>query len=307
MLQASLASAAVECAFAGVPGGRSVTAASEHATRLQRLVSAGAFEVGVFHCPGTPENTEIECAPYPEVVVPQFGTYLWCDESGDILLNRATVGFFEARRPYSIRHFRPEPDRTTVISIVDVEALHDAIGVRLTNQRAFARAACALTGEITFHHRCMLYYAQRGDLLPAQEHGAALIVSALQMNVTGAPDLTRQSRPRSARDPRIRVDLALRFLERSFRAPITLEDLSRAAGLSVFHLSRTFLDLTGSTIHQHVITLRLDAALQALLGTSQTVTEIAHETGFSSHAHMTTLFKKRFGVTPKAVRLGARQ
>lgn len=48
--------------------------------------------------------------------------------------------------------------------------------------------------------------------------------------------------------------------------------------------------------------VRLRHALAGLLDTAEPVAQIAAGTGFASQAHLTTRFRRRFGVTPAACR-----
>ena len=47
-----------------------------------------------------------------------------------------------------------------------------------------------------------------------------------------------------------------------------------------------------------------ETAAEMLADTGETITAIACRTGFASHAHLTTSFRRAFGVTPSALRRG---
>lgn len=53
---------------------------------------------------------------------------------------------------------------------------------------------------------------------------------------------------------------------------------------------------------QAALQARLDAARQALLATSSGIADIAANTGFTDHAHLTKMFRKAFGMTPSDYR-----
>ena len=92
------------------------------------------------------------------------------------------------------------------------------------------------------------------------------------------------------------------LLSARWNETLQLSDLARGVGLSPFHLCRAFRQLTGCTIHQYRLRLRLRAALDAMRTTRRSLVEIALDAGFSSHSHFTSAFRRQFGVLPSALR-----
>jgi AraC family transcriptional regulator len=72
------------------------------------------------------------------------------------------------------------------------------------------------------------------------------------------------------------------------------------AGFSQGYFSRAFLAATGETPHQFILTRRLAEARRRLDDGAGDLAQIAVQTSFSSHAHLTTAFGQAFGVTPQA-------
>jgi AraC-like DNA-binding protein len=272
---------------------------------LTPLLSAASFVIGEFRCPGTPPQTEAEAAPFPEIVMPRVGSYLRSDEAGDVLLSRGTLAFFEAGRPYTIRHFQQTPDLTTVISLTDVQSVHEALGVRLPRGRSFARSAIKMPADIALMHRQMLSALKCAAPreLAAQELAAEIILRAVALNVDDPAELARPATSRSPGDPYAQAQAVMAYLARNFAERVTLEDVAREVSLSPFHLCRIFRGATGSTIRRHLLSLRLEAAAAVLFETGKSVTEIALGVGFSSHSHFTAAFAKRFGVSPRKARM----
>jgi len=85
---------------------------------------------------------------------------------------------------------------------------------------------------------------------------------------------------------------------------ITLSALAHAAGLSMRELFSAFRREFNTTPAQYVIEQRLERARWLLMSTRRDITAIALATGFASHSHMTTAFKKHLGLTPRALRSG---
>lgn len=79
---------------------------------------------------------------------------------------------------------------------------------------------------------------------------------------------------------------------------VSERELSENLHMSYHHFSRTFKKVTGRNFLQFVIDKRIDVAKNLLLTTSQSVTDIAQKTGFSSASHFIAAFKQRVGMTP---------
>jgi AraC-like DNA-binding protein len=71
---------------------------------------------------------------------------------------------------------------------------------------------------------------------------------------------------------------------------------------SPFHLARTFRAEAGLPVHQFLLRLRTTTVLARLGDPSLPLSVLAHELGFASHAHLTTAFRRVFGVAPSWVR-----
>lgn len=85
---------------------------------------------------------------------------------------------------------------------------------------------------------------------------------------------------------------------------MTLEEVSREAGLSPFHFSRQFKRHFGMTACQYVQTRRVARAVAMIESRQHTLAQVADATGFSSQAHMNRAFKKVLGRTPGQCRRG---
>jgi AraC-like DNA-binding protein len=96
-----------------------------------------------------------------------------------------------------------------------------------------------------------------------------------------------------------RVRLAHEYVRASYREPLTLGDIARAACLSPNHLLRSYKLLYGASPSRHVAELRLLEA-ERLLRAGVSVTEACFLVGFSSVGSFSALFKRRFGRSPSA-------
>lgn len=91
----------------------------------------------------------------------------------------------------------------------------------------------------------------------------------------------------------------LEFIETSYATAITLEQLSRIAGMSPKYFCRFFHTMTHKTPMDYVNHFRIEHACHQLLATDQPVTEIAFNCGFNDVSYFIRTFKKYKGVTPR--------
>jgi AraC family transcriptional regulator len=101
------------------------------------------------------------------------------------------------------------------------------------------------------------------------------------------------------------VDAMREILARRFRENLSLADLGKRSGYSVFHLSRTFREKSGLTLHAWQSRLRLLTALERVAQPGTDLADLATDLGYASHSHFTAAFRRAFGVTPSAFRATA--
>jgi len=105
--------------------------------------------------------------------------------------------------------------------------------------------------------------------------------------------------------PRLNAEAARQlreYIHENLCERITLAELSRLAGLTTHHLLVAFHKSFGTTPAQYVIQQRLRCAQRQLAGTKKDITNIALDSGFSSHSHLTACFQKHFGCCPTQMR-----
>jgi AraC family transcriptional regulator len=83
---------------------------------------------------------------------------------------------------------------------------------------------------------------------------------------------------------------------------LSLDVLAQQIGFSAYHFARLFRQTTGESPHQFVLRLRCEQAQRLLKATNVPLAQIALECGFANQSHLTLVFKRQFGVTPRAYR-----
>jgi AraC family transcriptional regulator len=87
-------------------------------------------------------------------------------------------------------------------------------------------------------------------------------------------------------------------MQSSIHADLDLKTLASEAGYSQSHFLRMFRAATGTTPHQYLLDLKLEKVKELLAARKTPLIDIAAACGFSSHSHLSTAFRKRFGATP---------
>ena len=84
---------------------------------------------------------------------------------------------------------------------------------------------------------------------------------------------------------------------------LSLTRMAQEVGLSPQHFARLFKATYGTPPHEHVQTLRIDAAVEALRRNHDVpIAQVALACGFASQSHMTELMRRRLGFTPSTLR-----
>jgi len=94
-----------------------------------------------------------------------------------------------------------------------------------------------------------------------------------------------------------------RYIDNHADSPVKLEDLAERAGLSRFHLQRTFKAVVGVTPKQYADARRV-ARLKRGLRRAKDVTEAVYDAGFGSSSRVYERTDKRLGMTPRQYRRG---
>ncbi len=122
-----------------------------------------------------------------------------------------------------------------------------------------------------------------------REHGAAAAPSRPP----------REPSPRLSEPQRRRVE---DYIASHLDQPIRLAALAALTGLSTHRLLIAFRASFGATPIQYVLAQRLQRVCTRLRRGDDDITTIAIGSGFSSHSHLSAVFKRQYGITPSEYR-----
>jgi AraC-like DNA-binding protein/ligand-binding sensor protein len=98
------------------------------------------------------------------------------------------------------------------------------------------------------------------------------------------------------------VEKARAYIDKHKTEPLSLSDVAKAAGASVFHFCKVFHKSTGLKFTDYVARLRLEDARTQLLNPNRRVSEVAYDVGFQSLTQFNRMFKRVFGQSPTEFR-----
>ncbi len=98
------------------------------------------------------------------------------------------------------------------------------------------------------------------------------------------------------------VERALEAIHETGGTGISISDLAQEMGCSRGHLYNQFRSIVGMPPSDYAQRLRIKESCRLLSSDTASITEIAHDNGFSSSQHFSRVFKRYLGVTPSGYR-----
>jgi AraC family transcriptional regulator len=92
------------------------------------------------------------------------------------------------------------------------------------------------------------------------------------------------------------------FLRENFSEPPGLNELAKAVDVHPTHLARVFRQFERCTVGSYIREVRIDYARQRMIGSNDSLVEIALAAGFADQTHFTRSFKRITGMTPSEFR-----
>lgn len=233
------------------------------------------------------------------------GSYVLEDRRGRGVVDTSSVALYNPHEPFMGSHPNGCGDDgwTLLLSPHHVRSLLERCRPSAADSEtpSFPAPTGYLTAAARLRHRLLVAEIEQGSESFAVEEALHGLLDELGGSLF-IPRRRAVVQPRRQEDPRPYVERAALYMARSFRSTVQLSDVARASYTSMFHLCRLFKAQTGSTLHQYLTRLRLDAALDLLAQPRGDIWRIAREVGFVSHSHFTAAFRRHFGATPSRVR-----
>jgi AraC-like DNA-binding protein len=98
------------------------------------------------------------------------------------------------------------------------------------------------------------------------------------------------------------VQKAREYITKNRTESLSLAEVAKASGASVFHFCKVFKKSTGLKFTDYVARVRLEDAKSELLNPNRRISEIAYDVGFQSLTQFNRMFKRIFGQSPTQFR-----
>jgi len=141
---------------------------------------------------------------------------------------------------------------------------------------------------------------ERTPMIPPQKYNATVRLLAFFADQLSALSNLLVTEKNNAEPPLVLK--AREYIDKHKAEEISLADVARAAGASVFHFCKVFHKSTGLKFTDYVSRVRLEDARTQLLNPNLRVSEIAYDVGFQSLTQFNRTFKRVFGQSPTEFR-----
>jgi len=123
-----------------------------------------------------------------------------------------------------------------------------------------------------------------------------------QRTVRAAVDRLEAKRLSTRLEVYQRVSTAEALINDRYCDALPLDVLAREAGLSAFHLLRTFKQVHGATPHRYQMRVRARRAMALLADASRSVGDVAQAVGYADLPTFSKAFRRVVGVPPSVYR-----
>jgi AraC-like DNA-binding protein/ligand-binding sensor protein len=141
---------------------------------------------------------------------------------------------------------------------------------------------------------------QKNPLIPPEKYSAIVRLLAFFADQLSALSNQLVTEKNNAEPPLVLK--AREYIEKHKSEELSLADVAKAAGASVFHFCKVFHKATGLKFTDYVARVRLEDARNRLLNPNLRISEIAYDVGFQSLTQFNRTFKRVFGQSPTQFR-----
>lgn len=230
--------------------------------------------------------------PLFQLALPYAGLFTWDIGRGETLIDANQILFIQAAKDFVEHQPIVEIGHSGIILTWQPEATDELLHM--------ARAAgTSIDTDIAIPTSVALRRLLQCWLAISDGAGAdALVRDELAIaTFERAARLTRRSRPTpSALIKRVKL-----MLQELATEPLSLQQLAETLGVTPVYLTQAFSRAEGMPLYRYQLHLRLGRAM-AELPTTDDITTLALDLGFSSHSHFTTAFKSFAKQTPSQFR-----
>ena len=193
--------------------------------------------------------------------------------------------------------FRHEYNTTITIAVRDLKINGKEIKLIGNHQKALIdfEPGSALEKLIV-----ALYELQK---VPAPDSGLCdnLVNSILNVVYTRLIEVRKNGDEAEVKNDEL-IRIISEYLDEHYDEPMSLGEIGEKFGISQYYLAHLFKSETGVSPMKYVMHRKIGEVQNLLMNTDLSIKEIGERMGFSSSCHLSTVFKKYFGISPKTYR-----
>lgn len=186
------------------------------------------------------------------------------------------------------------PDLVSACSVANLKIPEEIALIGVDNDPAFCEVVRPSLSSVNADHVQVGFSAAR--LLDSLMSGTEVNTNAV-IRIPPSGIVSRRSSDAFAlEDPGLQK--AVKLIRMRACEGIGVEDVARSSGYSRSVLQRRFRDQLGRTVHDVILSTRLDRARELLSLTRLPLLEVALRSGFNHQEYLNHVFKERVGMTP---------
>lgn len=133
---------------------------------------------------------------------------------------------------------------------------------------------------------------------PSEDEELMLQSLVLELVYTINKDVTKKIKT-TASNASSTIETAIAYIKEHLTENLTLETVSKYVLVSPIYFHNTFKAAVGKTLREYVEEQRIKRAINLLIATNKSLTQIAMECGFSSQSYFSYAFKRKMKKTPR--------
>ena len=276
------------------------------------LFRSDLVEVGLFDCPrGHPRFHDSGPIRQYLVVFPRQAVRIRYGAGEDVLASQQVITLYNDGQRYRREELSEYGDQSIWLRFRRREVLEALQACGRTHAAAeslpfaWTHSPCA-SATFLLQRQMVRDLASAGfsDFLGVTETALRLLHQAVAATSAGRVPMRRMAAQPGTRQRHQRLAQRCEaYLATRYDQPLTLESLAAELATTPFHLSRVFTAHGGRSIHQHLLQLRLRAAVDRMLDCpGVTLTDLGLELGFATPSHFSNAFRQHFGIPPSQFR-----
>ncbi len=276
---------------------------------LDRILFQGSgITIGLFDCPRCDRRFKNSGPAQGNLIVfPRCPVRIHQRARHEVVANRLVTMLYNRNQTYERRPVSAYGDQSFWLRF-DKRIVLEALIAQRRHHRKMESAPFIWTHGICSTGNYLLQRQLALQLLN-QSYSSALGVSEIALalldnTIAGlGPTAAIRTRPATRRRHRRLVNRCQELLSIEYVRNVTLDSIAGHLAATPFHLARVFARYTGTTIHQHLIQLRLRAAVDRLIDQPHhPLTSLASSLGFATPSHFASSFRRHFGLPPRQFR-----